>query len=99
MKRLYSPLNSRAFQFSIPGMCNVSNSSVSWESDVCLSLNVHSLLLCTVRLNSPVLLSNIVFSAWQNVEGVGNLSSAPELSFSVGLGSDLTALLHCFPSL
>lgn len=49
MKRLYSPLNSCAFQFSIPGMCNVSNSSVSWESDVCLSLNVHSLLLCTVK--------------------------------------------------
>lgn len=46
-----------------------------------------------VRLNSSVLLGNTVISAWQSIEGTGNLSSAHEPAFSLVLGS------HCFITL
>lgn len=52
-----------------------------------------------VRVNSSVLLGNIVFSVSQSIESAGNLSSALEPAFSVVLGSHFTALLHCFPPL
>lgn len=52
-----------------------------------------------VRLNSSVLLGNVVISVWQSIGGTGNLSSSLEPAFSVVLGSHFTALLHSFPSL
>lgn len=45
-----------------------------------------------VRLNSSVLLGNMVISVWQSIEGTGNLSSAHEPAFSVALGN--TSLLY-----
>lgn len=52
-----------------------------------------------VRLNSFVLLGNMVISVWQSTEGTGNLSSAHEPAFSLVLGNHFTALSHCFPPL
>lgn len=55
--------------------------------------------LLLVRLNSSVLLGNVVISVWQSIEGAENLSSAHKSAFSLVLGSCFIALLHCFPPL